>query len=81
MDRCLCHLPGLAAVGTCSSIKDILAIMSDEEMLTSATRRPIINDSVIKPHANNLARNSADLKALNLLHDDLIIPCHRRELQ
>jgi hypothetical protein len=68
-------------MGTCSAIKDILTIMRNQQVVTAATRRPVINDSVIKTGAHNFARNSSDLEALNLLHDDLIIPCHHRKHQ
>jgi hypothetical protein len=75
------HLPSLPAVGTCSAIKDILTIMSNQQVVTATARHPIIHDSAIKTGAHNLAGNSSDLEALNLLHDDLIIPCQRRKHQ
>jgi hypothetical protein len=68
-------------VGTCRAIKDILTIMGNEQVFASSTRSPKIDDSVIKAGAHNFTRNSSDLEALNLLHDDLIIPCHRRKHQ
>jgi hypothetical protein len=68
-------------MGAGLAIKDILTIMSDKQVLTSTTWHPIINCSRTKSSPYNFARNSTDLKALNLLHDDLIIPCHRRKHQ
>jgi hypothetical protein len=68
-------------MGTGSSIKDILTIMCDEQVLASAAGRPVVDGSILKTGTYNLARNSSDLEALNLLHGDLIIPCHRRKHQ
>jgi hypothetical protein len=68
-------------MGTSGSVKDILAIMCDQEVLATTTGHPVIHNSVSKTGADNFARNSSDLEALNLLHDDLIIPCHRRKHQ
>jgi hypothetical protein len=68
-------------MGTRSSIKDILSIMGDEQVLTSASWSPVIDRSISKTGTHNLAWNSSDLEALNLLHDDLIIPCQRRKAQ
>jgi hypothetical protein len=68
-------------MGTCCSIKDILAIMCDQQVLAAAAGRPVINGSIPKAGADNLARNSSDLIALNLVHGDLIIPCRRRKHQ
>jgi hypothetical protein len=75
------HLPGLPAVGTCSAIKDILTIMSNEQAIAAAAWDPIINGALLETGTHNFARNSADLEALNLLHDALIIPCQRRKHQ
>jgi hypothetical protein len=41
----------------------------------------MINGSITETGADNLTGNSSDLEALYLLHDDLIIPCHRQKLQ
>jgi hypothetical protein len=68
-------------MGASRSIKDILPIMCDQKVLAAAPRCPVIHNSVIKTGADNLAGNSSDLVALNLVHDDLIIPCHRRKHQ
>jgi hypothetical protein len=68
-------------MGASGAIKDILPIMCDEQVLTSASRCPVINGSIPKAGTHNLARNSSDLVALNLVHGDLIIPCRRRKHQ
>jgi hypothetical protein len=81
IDCRLRHFPGLSTVGTSCAIKDILTIMGNQQMVTATAGRPVINGAITKMGAHNFAGNSSDLKALNLLHDDLIIPCQRRKLQ
>jgi hypothetical protein len=68
-------------MGTSCAIKDVLTIMSNQQVLTTTAGRPVINVALLKTGADNFAGNSSDLKALNLLHDDLIIPCQRRKHQ
>jgi hypothetical protein len=55
--------------------------MCDEKMLTSTAGRPVVDGSIHKTGSYDLAGDSSDLEALNLLHGDLIIPCHRRKHQ
>jgi hypothetical protein len=68
-------------MGTRSAIKDVLTIVCNQQVVASTTWHPVINGSLFKTGTDNFAGNSSDLEALNLLHDDLIIPCHRRKLQ
>jgi hypothetical protein len=50
------------------AIKDILAIMGDKKAICRCFWSPVIDDAGANADAVNIARNTADLELLNLLH-------------
>jgi hypothetical protein len=50
------------------SIKDILTIMGDKKAICRCFGSPIIDDAGANADAMDIARDSADLELLNLLH-------------